>query len=62
MAYSMASKDAPTERLAKRHGEIPLVESRETSELGSDSRQVGPVVTNKANPFAKSWAHFVAGG
>ncbi|KAK3331110.1 mitochondrial carrier protein RIM2 [Apodospora peruviana] len=38
--------------------DIPLVQSRETGDVIPDT--LGP--DQKANPFAKSWAHFVAGG
>ncbi|KAF2751997.1 calcium-binding mitochondrial carrier protein Aralar2 [Sporormia fimetaria CBS 119925] len=39
-----------------------LVQSRETGEVAPPGPGDGPSATAKATPFAKSWAHFVAGG
>ncbi|KAJ4413442.1 Pyrimidine nucleotide transporter, mitochondrial [Neurospora sp. IMI 360204] len=44
---------------------IPLVVSRETGDIVPESHQADPLVRPdkiEATPFAKSWAHFVAGG
>ena len=44
---------------------IPLVVSRETGDIVPESHQADPLVRpdkTEATPFAKSWAHFVAGG
>ncbi|KAK4239109.1 mitochondrial carrier protein RIM2 [Achaetomium macrosporum] len=45
------------------HGDAPLTQSRETGDINPESRQGDPIVNRpKATPFAKSWAHMVAGG
>ena len=46
---------------------IPLIVSRETGDIVPESHQADPLVRPdkakaEAPPFAKSWAHFVAGG
>jgi solute carrier family 25, member 33/36 len=65
MAYTMAPKDLTPDRAGQHRrarDDLPLVESRETGDVIPETRQAGPLVANKENPFAKSWAHFVAGG
>ncbi|KAF2105830.1 mitochondrial carrier domain-containing protein [Lophiotrema nucula] len=42
--------------------EPPLTQSRETGEVLPSPRQDGAPVATDGSPFAKSWAHFVAGG
>ena len=42
--------------------EPPVVQSRETGDLIPEKPSDEIVVVSKASPFAKSWAHFVAGG
>ncbi|SPQ19764.1 ea803482-eb6c-45fc-8250-3dbb246358ca [Thermothielavioides terrestris] len=45
------------------HGDAPLTQSRETGDINPESRQGDPIVNRRrATPFAKSWAHMVAGG
>ncbi|KAL1842796.1 hypothetical protein VTJ49DRAFT_4125 [Mycothermus thermophilus] len=48
---------------ATTHGDAPLTQSRETGDVNPESRQGDPIVNrDKSTPFAKSWAHMVAGG
>ncbi|KAK1758348.1 mitochondrial carrier protein RIM2 [Echria macrotheca] len=47
----------------KHNHDITLIQSREIGDVIPESPQGGPVTRgDKENPFAKSWAHFVAGG
>lgn len=69
MAFRMAPSDpkSPSERGAMPKPsphDLPLVQSRETGDLipGTGEAQPLPRLKDKKNPFAKSWAHFVAGG
>jgi len=57
MASASAARRIPGSPGSKTDEHIPLVQSRETGEIIPESLQI-----QKENPFAKSWAHFVAGG
>ncbi|KAH8884246.1 mitochondrial carrier [Thozetella sp. PMI_491] len=62
MASTMsAARKGPFHAPAASHDELPLVQSRETGDVIPEARSAGVVVPTKASPFAKSWAHLVAG-
>ncbi|KAK5656526.1 hypothetical protein OQA88_4503 [Cercophora sp. LCS_1] len=59
----MASIAVARTRPGSEPEDVRLVQSRETGDIIPESSQGDPIVRNgKGNPFAKSWAHFVAGG
>ena len=70
MAFRMAPSDpgkSPSEGSKPKKfapHELPLLQSRETGDLvpGASEDPHFRTLKTKVNPFAKSWAHFVAGG
>jgi solute carrier family 25 protein 33/36 len=58
---SPSERDAP--KKTTQH-ELPMVQSRETGDLipGTAEAPGFRRLNEKPNPFAKSWAHFFAGG
>lgn len=58
----MASQKPPSNHAEPTTHPIHLVQSRETGDVVPQPQKDGPIQGGKANPFAKSWAHFVAGG
>ena len=60
MTEAMASQKPSPAPGAPR--QISLVQSRETGDILPQTRQDAPRAGQAPNPFAKSWAHFVAGG
>lgn len=64
MASVSAARSLPGGReKSGSHADAPLTQSRETGDVNPESRQGTPIVNRpKSTPFAKSWAHMVAGG
>lgn len=59
----MASQKPPSDHSnAVAAHQLPLIQSRETGDILPQARKDGLIDAGKVNPFAKSWAHFVAGG